>query len=131
MAIYGLDGTPWAVSPNWPGLSVYEQEQETENGLETVLVDEWAIVLQISTGARRPGIRMGKEKYTFLRFNNEYKSAALVKSKGGAFVCKTAKCVIIGTWDGEAMMSNNTTQNQGDCSMSVEDMAVKLREDGF
>ena len=99
--------------------------------MEQVQVDEWAIINQVSGGIRRPGIRMGKQKYTFLKFNPQYKSASLAKSKGGAFLCKTAKCLIIGTWDSETMMSNGQTQNTGDCSMQVEDMAVKLRELGF
>ena len=43
-AIYGNDGTPWAVSANWPGLHIYEQEQETEYGSELVQVNEWNIV---------------------------------------------------------------------------------------
>ena len=35
-AIYGKDGTPWAVSHNWPGLHTYEVEQEAEVGVEIV-----------------------------------------------------------------------------------------------
>ena len=35
-AIFGKDGTPWAVSAEWPGLHNYEQEQETESGTEIV-----------------------------------------------------------------------------------------------
>ena len=68
-AIYGRDGTAWAVSDNWPGLHTYEQEQDTEAGVQTVLVNEWEIVDKVSMGQRMPGIRIGKEKYTFVRFD--------------------------------------------------------------
>ena len=43
-AIYGMDGTPWAVSANWPGLHIYEHEQESEyGGTELVQVNEFNI----------------------------------------------------------------------------------------
>ena len=102
-----------------------------EGGTEKVMVDEWQIVDAVSTGQRKPGIRIGKEKYTFLRFTPEYRSAHLAKSKGGACLVKTPKCVIIGIWDKETNMSNGMVQNQGDCSMQVEDMGEYLREKGF
>ena len=105
-AIYGKDGTPWAVSENWPGLHTYEQEQDTENGTETVLVDEWKIVENVSGGVRRPGIRIGREKYGFVKYDQEFKSAQLAKSTGGAILCKTAKCIVVGIWEKEAKMSN-------------------------
>ena len=130
-AIYGRDGTAWAVSDNWPGLHTYEQEQDTEAGVQTVLVNEWEIVDKVSMGQRMPGIRIGKEKYTFVRFDPQFKSAHLVKTKGGATLVKTNKAVIIGTWTQELDMSNGKCQNQGDCSMQVEDMADYLREKGF
>ena len=95
------------------------------------MVDEWAIVDAVSTGQRKPGIRIGKEKFTFLRFIPEYRSAHLGKSKGGATLCKTVKCVIIGMWNVDTMMSNGKCQNQADCAMQVEDMAEYLREKGF
>ena len=55
----------------------------------------------------------------------------LLKGTGGATVAKTAKCVIIGIWNKEALMSNGLNQNGGDCSMQVEDMAELLRDKGF
>ena len=74
-------------------------------------VDEWAIIKEVAGGVRKPGIRMGKEKYTFIKFDQEYKSANLLRVNGGATVCKTAKCVIIGMWDKNTMMSNKVAQN--------------------
>ena len=39
-----MDGTPWAVSANWPGLHTYEHEQESEyGGTELVQVNEFNI----------------------------------------------------------------------------------------
>ena len=68
-AIYGKDGTPWAVSANWPGLQEYEMEQETENGNQIVQVNEFAIVDTVSGGVRKPGIRIGNQKYGFVKFD--------------------------------------------------------------
>ena len=108
-AIYGRDGTPYAVSANWPGLHTYEAEQETENGTEIVLVNEWSILDQVAGGIRKPGIRIGgkEEKYTFVKFNQEYKSAQLAKQTGGATACKTNKLVLIGIWEKDKLMSND------------------------
>ena len=61
----------------------------------------------------------------------DYRSAHLAKNKGGATLVKTAKCVVIGIWDQDSMMSNDKCQNQGDCAMQVEDMAEYLKEKGF
>eukprot|EP00354_Favella_ehrenbergii_P001992 CAMPEP_0170469694 /NCGR_PEP_ID=MMETSP0123-20130129/12443_1 /TAXON_ID=182087 /ORGANISM="Favella ehrenbergii, Strain Fehren 1" /LENGTH=132 /DNA_ID=CAMNT_0010736657 /DNA_START=29 /DNA_END=427 /DNA_ORIENTATION=+ len=101
VAIYGRDGTAWAVNHRWPGLHIYEEEQDTENGTQTVMVNEWEIVDKVSNGTRQPGIRIGKEKYSFVRFDPTFKSAHLAKNKGGATLVKTNKAVIIGTWTQE------------------------------
>ena len=103
-----MDGTPWAVSANWPGLHVYDQEQETESGTQNVTVNEFNIVKTVSGGIRQPGIRIGKEKYTFLKFDQEYKSCTLGKSNGGAILSKTKDCIVIGIWEKEEIMSTNT-----------------------
>ena len=71
-------------------------EQETEYGTETVQVNEFNTMAQVSSGVRKPGIRIGNEKYGFVKYDQEYKSAKLAKSSGGAIACKTAKCIIIG-----------------------------------
>ena len=76
-----------------------------------VLVNEWKIVDTVSSGTRKPGIRIGGEKYTFLRFNPEYKSAHLAKGNGGATLVKTNKAIIIGMWNKDKMMSNDKNQN--------------------
>ena len=106
-------------------------EQETENGNQIVQVNEFAIVDTVSGGVRKPGIRIGNEKYGFVKFDQEFKSATLAKSSGGATLCKTAKCNIIGIWEKELKMSNGLNQNIGDATMQVEDIAVYLREKGF
>ena len=94
-------------------------------------VDEWAIMKEVSGGIRKPGIRIGKEKYTFIKFDQEYRSAHLIRQNGGAVVCKTAKCVIIGMWDKGCQMSNGAGQNSSDACIEVENMAEYLRKQGF
>ena len=74
-AIYGLDGEPWAVSANWPGLHTHEKEIEGEYGPEITMINEFEIAKFVSGGVRRPGIYLGKEKYGFVKFDQEYKSA--------------------------------------------------------
>ena len=131
-AIYGLkDGTPYAVSHNWPGLSTYEIEQETDYGKEMVTVKEWETMREVAGGSRKPGIRIGGDKYIFLQFDQTYKSAKLAGPKGGACACKTKELVIIGIWSKEHTMSNNLNQNDGDCNMQVEDMAEYFRGKGI
>ena len=44
-------------------------EQETENGNQIVQVNEFAIVDTVSGGVRKPGIRIGNEKYGFVKFD--------------------------------------------------------------
>ena len=85
----------------------------------------------MSGGIRRPGIRMGHQKYQFTKFDETYKSANLVKPTGGAILCKTQKCIVIGIWNKEATSSNGKIQNVGDATIQVEDMATYLRDKGF
>ena len=68
-AIYGKDGTPWAVSHNWPGLQNYEVTEETEYGPKTNQVNEFATMDSVSGGIRKPGISIGQQKYTFVKFD--------------------------------------------------------------
>ena len=42
-------------------------------------VDEWAILKEVAGGIRKPGIRIAKEKYTFIKFDQEYRSAHLIR----------------------------------------------------
>ena len=62
------------------------------------------------------------------KFDPEYRSATLVNAAGGAILCKTKTCILIGLWEKEAKSSDGKNQNDGDARMQVEDRAVYLRE---
>ena len=54
-AIYGLDGTLWASSPGWKGLSEYEHTVEGLGDESTnVKVNEFKIAEEVSKGNRNP-----------------------------------------------------------------------------
>ena len=79
-AIIGNDGTPWATTSNWPELTEYEYDLETdEPGVtQKIKVNEHKAALMASTGNRNPtaaGVRMGGMKFIFL---NHDPSANLV-----------------------------------------------------
>ena len=60
-----------------------------------------------------------------------YKSANLVKNNGGAVLAKTGKCIVIGIWNKDLLMSDGKNQNVGEASMQVEDVAEYLRSKNF
>ena len=74
-AIYGLDGTAWAVSSEWPGLSEYMFDVEQDDGgTIPCKVNEFQCALAAANGRRKPseaGIRMGNEKFVFVSHDAE------------------------------------------------------------
>ena len=77
-AIYGLDGTAWAVSSDWPGLNEYLFEVEMDDGSKRdIKVNEFQCALAASNGRRKPsdaGIRMCNEKFMFIKHEQELNS---------------------------------------------------------
>ena len=75
-AIYGKDGVAWAVSSEFPELKEYSREQEMEDGgTIPITVNEFQCVYEAAGGSRMPsaaGIRIGDQKYVFVRHDPEY-----------------------------------------------------------
>jgi len=91
-AIYGVDGSAWAWSPNFPELSSYEFPLEDMAGnITNVAVDEIQCAIKASGGNRNPseaGIRLGNEKYMFVAYDDANKVVQLSKrGGGGAAMC--------------------------------------------
>ena len=134
-AIIGIDGTVWAQTPKFPALTEYDFEIEEEGGNKRqIKVNEFHLLQQVSTGVRAPsaaGIRFGGEKYIFMNHDSEIKFTQLNKTGGGACICRTRNAIIVGIWEKAEMMTNNMTQNNGDCGMRVEIVAKTLKDFGY
>ena len=104
-AIYGLDGAAWAWSPTFPELKTYNFELEDMGGNKTsVEVNEINCAIGAAEGKRNPcdaGIRLGNEKYMFIKHNEADGVTQLSKRGGGASVMKINTAVIIATWEKE------------------------------
>lgn len=74
-AIYGIDGTPWATSADWPGLHEYDHPLEQDDGSTTnIKVNEFTAAMAVSNGKRMPtaaGVRMGNTKFMFVKHDPE------------------------------------------------------------
>ena len=78
------------------------------------------------------GIRLGGMKYVLTSYDQSCSLAMLARFKGGgACVMKTKNAIVIGMWNKDLVMTNNSSQNQGDCAMQVEKVANKLKEAGY
>ena len=139
-AIYGKDGSAWAVSEGFPELKEYSMMQEMDDGGEMeVKVNEFQCALGAAGGSRKPsaaGILMGNKKYVFMKHDQEYQSTYMVTTGGGATVAQTKKAVVIGFWDKTAEMKSLDgktlgIQNAADCGLIVEDMATLLKDQDF
>ena len=65
-------------------------------------------------------------------YDNSCSLAMLVRFKGGgASVMKTKNAIVIGMWNKDMVMTNNATQNAGDCAMQVEKVANLLKDAGY
>ena len=65
-AIIGNDGSPWAQTANFPGLSEYDFELDTMEGKQNIKVNEHKAALAASGGNRNPsaaGVRLGGMKF--------------------------------------------------------------------
>ena len=133
-AIYGLDGTLWASSDKWKGLSEYSHDVEDSDGsATTVNVNEFAIAEKVSTGNRnasQAGVRMGNQKYIFTTYDEGIANLSRLGGGGGVII-RTSKAIVIGIWDKEAKMSNNLNQNQGDCLIGCERVAKFMKAASF
>ena len=135
-AIYGQDGTLWAVSGNEGGdLSTYQHALEGMDGSVTnVEVNEVACAMGAADGNRQPsqaGIRMGGTKYMLTYKDDELAIAQLTRSGGGAVVGKTTTAVVIGFWKKDQVDSNGRVQNMEDCRGLVAEMCAYLIEQGI
>ena len=135
-AIYGLDGSPWATSAEWPGLLEYQHDLEQDDGSTSkIAVNEFQCVVQVATGKRMPtaaGVRMGNTKFVYIRHDPDDNSVFLSKSGGGgACIAKTRNAYVIGIWDKNAIMSNNTPQSTGYCNDLTLNVASKLKKAGY
>ena len=133
-AIYGLDGSLWAASPKWKGLSEYDHTQEGLGEEATVVkVNEFKILEAVSQGNRNPsaaGARLCKEKF-LLTTHDEGVSMLTKTGGGGGTVARTGKAIVVGFWDKEALMSNKLNQNSGDVAINVERIAKFMKLAGF
>ena len=110
-AIYGLDGTLWAASDKWKALAEYDHTVEGLGDDSTnVRVNEFKCAEAASVGNRNPsaaGIRMGGDKY-IMNSSEDGVTQLSRQGGGGASVARTGKALVIGMWEKDAMMSNNT-----------------------
>ena len=105
-AIYGLDGYPWAFSPNFPELKLYKHPLEALDGSVTdVEVDEVDIAVQAGKGVRNPneaGIRLGGQKYMFVAHDSGDMTTQLSKrGGGGGAIAITKKACIVAFYEKE------------------------------
>ena len=112
-AIYGLDGTCYAQHGDF-SLSKYKFDVDQEDGSKkSVDIDEVKCAIAAAKGDRSgasggAGIRMAGCKFILLRPSTEVDKGAYLSRQGGggATVVMTEKCVIVGVWDKDAIMSN-------------------------
>ena len=135
-AIYGKDGTPWAVSADWPGLLEYTHEQEQEDGTTLpIKVNEFQMVWQAAGGVRKPseaGIRLNNQKYVFVNHDQEEKSTQLSRvGGGGAHIARLKEAVLIGIWEKDVKQSDGKDQSNGMASLRVDTVSGILKGAGF
>lgn len=101
-AIYGHDGTQWALAGTFPGLTTYDHPLEQMDGsTQNVNCNEVAAAMGAADGNRRPteaGIRMGGKKFMLTYKDDETAVAQLTTSGGGACCGKTTTAVVVGLW---------------------------------
>uniref|UniRef100_A0A7S3HVI3 Profilin n=1 Tax=Favella ehrenbergii TaxID=182087 RepID=A0A7S3HVI3_9SPIT len=134
-AIIGNDGSPWATTSNFPGLSEYDFELDSIEGKQMIKVNEHKAAMAAAAGNRNPsaaGVRLGGHKYVFGTHDPSCNLVTLTKQGGGgASIMKTKNAIVVGIWNKDALMTNNMNQNTGDCAMRVELVANKLKEAGY
>ena len=87
---------------------MFDLEQE-DGGTLPIKVNELQCALGAANGRRKPseaGIRMGGEKYVFIRHDAEINCCYMSRAGGGgAVVAKTKDALIIGIWAKDMPMS--------------------------
>ena len=124
------------MSGDWPGLNEYKHQLEQEDGSFTeVPVNEFKCALGASNGKRMPsaaGVRMGNEKFIFVKQEEDTKSTYLTRmGGGGSVIAKIKDGFVIGIWHKDIAMSKGGNQNSFECAMSVEKMGGWLRDKGY
>lgn len=109
---------------------------ELDDGtFKEVFVNEFQCALGAARGVRKPceaGIRMGNEKFIFVKNEPEEQSSYLTRSGGGgAVIAKLKDAIVIGIWHKNEVMSKGGCQNQYDCATQVEMMGKYLRDKGY
>jgi len=106
-AIYGTDGSKWAISP---GFNVAPAEVKA---LITAFKDP--------SGLRANGLHLANEKYMVLK--TDERSIYFKKGAGGGAAVKTGKAILIGLYDDKIQ--------PGNCTNVVEKLADYLIEQGY
>lgn len=127
------NGAKWAASPatftmadiKTTGENAGKQVNQSKN-LQDVL----------AKGAPDPniGIWINGEKYQMSKADKDGQEVVCKKEKGGAVVCFTGKCIIVGIYDTNKKFKydgKDKTQNIGDCTMVVEELRDTLNEAGY
>jgi hypothetical protein len=100
-----------------------------------VLCNEFKCVMGASLGRRNPteaGIRIGKEKFLYIKTESDTQSTYLSRTGGGgAVIAKLKDGLVIGIWHKDIVMSKGGNQNMADCAMNVEKLGNFLREAGY
>ena len=128
----------WAASQGFQ-LATYEIEIPTEDGgKEKVTCNEHAALMKACAGERKGGqkcgLRICNQKYMYITGGEEdgVKYAVLSRQGGGgACVALTKQTLLVGVWGKDAVMSNNMTQNIGDCEKQVLGVAKQLADAGY
>lgn len=127
------DGTPWATSKNFTLLKNYIIDNEGESINEFINLRD-AINNKGIADPNKGGLRINKEKYLCVSYNDKSCCLYLKKMGGGACVCWTTKTIIIGTFSDAKKMKkddNEKNQNYNDCNYVVENLATFLKSKGF
>lgn len=135
-AIYGLDGSAWAWSPNFPELSSYEFPLEDMSGAVTnIPVNEIECAIKASEGIRNPtdaGIRLGNEKFMFVAFDADAQVVQLSKrGGGGCAIGRMNTAMILAFWVKDHPKSPSGVQTAGQCAEQVQIMCEFLKGQGY
>ena len=135
-AIYGHDGSKWAVAGDEGELGIYQHplENPETNTVEQVDVNEHACAMGVWDGNRQPskaGIRMAGQKFMLKFKDDDAGICTLTRTTGGAVIGKSASAIVVGFWKKDSTMSDGKLQNEDDCFKLVKEMCDYLTEQGF
>ena len=133
------NGNVWTCTPNFV-LQQYPLEIQANNSEKTykILVNEAREILNLinNKGASgRPGLRINKQKYEVVGYNEDNETVYLRKPKGGGCISGTNLCIIIGLYNENLQVVSNGQfsffQNHGICNERVEALSQFLKSNGF